>query len=338
MTRIQKIAAGAVALVAVSGAGAAVAATQLRSPEEESRAVVNDAARELGVTPERLSNALKTAMKNRIDEAVEDGRLTQEQGNELKRAIDEEEVPMLGPRFGFRGGPGFHEKRHFGPHLFAQLDVAAEYLGMTEAALREALEDGKTLAQVARDRNKPVDGLIDALVAEKRERINDAVEDGDLTRAQADEILGDLRSRVADTVSGRFPRFHGKPRLDFHFSGLAAAAEYLGVSESALREQLEDGKTLAQVARDRNKPVDGLVDAIVAQRKERIDEAVEDGDLTRAQGNEILEDLRSRTTDLVNGRLPRFEKPGFHRFGPFGGERPRIEPSRDRPAVIVPIY
>jgi hypothetical protein len=208
MTRTQKIAAGVVALMAVSGAGAAVAATQLRSPQERSRAVVNDAARELGVTPERLSNALKTAMKNRIDGDVQAGRLTQEQGNRLKQAIDEQDVPMLGP--GLRGGPhfgpGFHRKGHFGPRHFAKLEVAAKYLGMTQAALRDALEDGKTLAQVARDRDKSVDGLIDALVAEKRERINDAVEDGHLTRAQADEILEDLRTRVTDMVNGRFPR------------------------------------------------------------------------------------------------------------------------------------
>ncbi|MGH2931836.1 MAG: hypothetical protein ACRDKK_03145, partial [Gaiellaceae bacterium] len=77
MTRIQKIAVGAVLALAVSGAGAAVAATKLRSPEQESRAVLNDVAGQLGVTPERLSNAFKTALKNRIDQAVKDGHLTQ---------------------------------------------------------------------------------------------------------------------------------------------------------------------------------------------------------------------------------------------------------------------
>jgi polyhydroxyalkanoate synthesis regulator phasin len=214
MTRIQKIAAGIVGLMAISGAGAAVAATQLRSPQEESRAVVNDAARELGVSPEQLSNALKTAMKNRIDEAVRDGRLTQEQGNRLKQSIDEQEVPMLGPGV----GRGFH--RHFGgphrgPFHVGKLEAAAEYLGMTQAALREALQDGKTLAQVARDRNKSVDGLIDALVAEKRERINQAVEDGHLTRGQANRVLQDVRSRVTDLVNGRMPRFERRPGFRF---------------------------------------------------------------------------------------------------------------------------
>jgi polyhydroxyalkanoate synthesis regulator phasin len=214
MTRIQKIAAGIVGLMAISVAGAAVAATQLRSPQDESRAVVNDAARELGVTPERLTNALKTAMKNRIDEAVRDGRLTQEQGNRLKQSIDEQEVPMLGPGFG-RGFQRHFGGPHRGPHMGGKLEAAAQYLGMTQAALRQALEDGKTLAQVARDRNKSVDGLIDALVAEKRERINQAVEDGHLTRAQANRIMQGIRGRVTDMVNGRMPRFERRPGFRF---------------------------------------------------------------------------------------------------------------------------
>lgn len=202
MTRIQKLVAGGVVLLAIGGGGAAVAATKLGSPEQESRAVVNDAARQLGVSPERLTNALKTAMKNRIDEAVKAGRLSEEEANRLKAGIDRRGVPML--------GPGFHRERHFGFHHH-KLDAAAKYLGMTEAAIRNALEDGKTLAQLARDRNKTVDGLVDALVAESRKRIDQAVEDGRLTRAEANEFVEGLRARTTDLVNGRFPRHRRGP-------------------------------------------------------------------------------------------------------------------------------
>jgi hypothetical protein len=65
-----KIVAGAVAAAAIAGGGAAVGATQLRSPSEESQAVVNDAAAQLGVQPQALSNALKKALENRVDAAV----------------------------------------------------------------------------------------------------------------------------------------------------------------------------------------------------------------------------------------------------------------------------
>ena len=205
MTRIQKIAVGAVLALAVSGAGAAVAATQLRSPEQESRAVLNDVANQLGVSPQRLTDAFKTAMKNRIDQAVEDGRLTQAEANRMKAAIDRESVPML--------GPGFRKERHFGGGRHG-LEEAAKFLGMTEAALRTQLQNGKTLAQVARDRNKSVDGLVNALVAEKRARIEQKVEDGQLTQAQANELLARMKERVTDMVNGRFG-----PRHEHRFGG-----------------------------------------------------------------------------------------------------------------------
>jgi hypothetical protein len=205
MTRIQKIAVGALALVTVGGAGAAVAATKLGSPQQESQAVVNDAANQLGVTPDRLTTALKTALKNRVDAAVKAGRITKAEGDAVKARIDENAVPLLGPGRGRfeHGGPGHH-----GPGHLHGLDTSAKYLGMTRASLRTALEGGKTLAQVAKDRDKSVDGLVDALVAEKRAGIDQAVKDGKLTRAQADEFLSGLKARVTDMVNGRFaPRF-----------------------------------------------------------------------------------------------------------------------------------
>ena len=209
MTRIQKIAVGGALVLAVSGAGGAVAATKLRTPEQESRAVLNDVAGQLGVTPERLSNAFKTALKNRIDQAVKDGHMTQAEATRMKAAIDRESVPMLGPGFGFRqGGPRLHREHH-------GLEAAAKYLGMTEAALRAQLESGKTLAQVAKDRNKSVDGLVTALVAEKKARIDQAVKDGHLTRAQADELVARMKEHVTAMVNGRFERRH-----EHHFGPL----------------------------------------------------------------------------------------------------------------------
>lgn len=218
MTSIQKIAVGIVTLVAIGGAGAAVAATKLGSPQEESRAVVNDAAGQLGVTPERLTTALKTALKNRVDAAVKAGQMTKAEGDALKARINENGVPLFGPgRGGSRhGGPG-----HRGPGHVRSLDAAAKYLGMTEASLRTALEGGKTLAQVAKDRDKSVDGLVDALVADKRGQIDQAVKDGKLTRAEADEFLSGLKARITDMVNGRFAPHAGR---GFRGGGDEAAA------------------------------------------------------------------------------------------------------------------
>ena len=201
-----KIAAGAVAAFAVAGGGAAVAATQAWSPHEESQAVIDDAAGQLGIEPSELSDALKEALENRVDQAVEDGRLTKEQADALKERIESGDVPLV---FGGFGGPGFGHG-HFGH--FADLDAAATYLGLTEAELRAELQDGKTLAEIAKAEGKSVDGLIQALVKAANERITDAVADGKLTQAQANELEEDLEERITDLVNGKLrgpgPGFH----------------------------------------------------------------------------------------------------------------------------------
>jgi hypothetical protein len=190
---MRKIAVGGAALAATVGAGGAIAATQL-NPKQESQAVVNDAAEQLGVEPSELREALEDALANRVDKAVEAGRLTEEQGAELKERIESGDVPLVG-----LGGPGFgHRVHHVG-----DLDAAASYLGMTEANLMAALEGGKTLAQIAEDRGKSVDGLVNALVDEAEAELAAAVDAGQLTDAQRDSMLSGLKERITRLVNER---------------------------------------------------------------------------------------------------------------------------------------
>jgi AraC-like DNA-binding protein len=333
----RKIVVTAVAGVAVVGAGGAIAADKLSSPKEDSQAVLDDAAQQLGVQPSELSAALKKALSNRVDEAVKDGRLTKAEADAIKARINAGELPLFGVS---RGGPGF---KHFGrgpmglPGPGHFLSTAADYLGLTQAQLRTQLNSGKTLAQIATDRNKSVDGLVDKLVAAKKERIEEAVKDGELTRAQANEIEADLRKAVTDFVNNGRLDFRGGrlgpvPFGSFgHEHVLSTAADYLGLTQAQLRTQLNGGKTLAQIAKDRNKSVEGLVDKLVAAKKARIEAAVKDGRLTRAEANRIEADLKEQVTDFVNnGKLEfhfrklRGDGPGFREFrdGPDSGRVP----------------
>jgi Skp family chaperone for outer membrane proteins len=200
-TRIKVIAGAVAAVVAAIAVGAtgAIAASRVLSSTDESKAVIDDAAAQLGVESSELSDALEQALKNRVDEAVEAGRLTEEQGDAMKERIDSGEVPLVG---GF-GHKGFgHKGLGFGRGHFGGLTAAATYLGFSEAELRTQLADGKTLAEVARAEGKSVDGLVDAMVKDAEARVDQAVADGKLTEDQATAAKERVTERVTALVNG----------------------------------------------------------------------------------------------------------------------------------------
>jgi hypothetical protein len=222
----KKLVAGVAALAVVVGGGAAIAATGTLSPKQESQAVVNDAANQLGVQPSELTAALKQALKNRVDAAVAAGRLTKAQGQAMKERIDAGEVPL----FGFGPGPGGPRGLH---HVHVGLDAAASYLDMSQATLHSALENGKTLAEVAKDKGKSVDGLVAAMVSEEKAELAAAVKAGRLTQAQSNSIQADLQSRVTDLVNGKLPAPPDRGGPGFGFGPPPAVAPSSSSSSSA---------------------------------------------------------------------------------------------------------
>jgi hypothetical protein len=214
----------------------------------------------------------------------------------------------FGGRDGFRGGP-----LHGGDDLAA----AASYLGITQDDLVTQLGSGKTLRQIANATNgKSAAGLIDALVAQEKTELAQAVSDGRLTQTQADEVEQSLKQRVTDRVDHTRPVHgpggpgfggHGRSRGD----DLAAAATYLGLTQDALLADLEGGKTLAQVAdATSGKSKAGLVAALVAHEKAELAQAVQNGRLTQAQADQAAQALEQRVTSIVDGTFPP------HRDGP----------------------
>src|SRR4051812_42490624 len=333
--RNWKVGAAVVVGAVFVGAGGAVAAGRLISPGERSQAVVSDAAKQLGVEPAKLTSALKKALENQVDADVAAGRITKEHGEAMKKRIEAGDYPLLdvGPRGGFGHG-GFRAHVEFGG-----LDAAATYLGVTEEQLRTELAGGKSLADVAKAKGKPVDGLVDALVADANKKIAAAVTAGRLSKADADRLTASLKEHVTALVNGAVgPR--GGPGFGFGhghgvhiFGGLDAAASYLGVTEEQLRTELVGGKTLADVAKAKGKSVDGLVTALTADMKKRLADAVAAGRITKADADEALAEIRQRVTDRVNGVGPGGMR-GFRHGGPDFSGPPPVGPAFGGPPPV----
>jgi hypothetical protein len=190
----RKIIAGSAAALAVAGGGAAIAASKFQSPSETSKAIVDDAAQQLGIPSSKLSDALKKALEDQVDAAVADGRITKAEGDAMKARIEADDFPIFGH------GPGMGFERHlFMPGEL--LSTASSYLGVSESSLQSQLESGKTLGQIAdATSGKSAAGLIDALVAAEEKEHPDASE-------------SKLRELFTNLVNGTMP---GPPKFFHH--------------------------------------------------------------------------------------------------------------------------
>jgi hypothetical protein len=202
MTQIVVI--GVFAVLLAIGAGAAVAGGGLG----DQQTFMNDVAKRLNVTPEQLKAALKGASEDRIDAAVAAGKITKEQGDAMKQRAAQGGLPLFGG--GHHGGFG-----HRGPMSMA---AVASYLGVTEAELHTQLESGKTLAQIAKDKGKTVDGLKKAITDGVKTRLDAGVKAGTITQAQADAMLTQMTAHLDDMVNGAGP-MHGDGDGDHGFGG-----------------------------------------------------------------------------------------------------------------------
>lgn len=185
-------------------------------------------------------------------------------------------------------------------HRGEGLAAAAKALGMSEADLRTALANGKSIAEVAADKNVDVQTVIDALVADAKARLA--------------EIEAALPDRMTELVNRKGWGDHG-PRPVIK-EGLDKAAAVIGISTDQLTTELKAGKTIADVAAEHNVDLQKVIDALVADATAKIDQAVTDGKIDSARAAEMKSHLVERITALVNG-----EGPG-HRGG-HGGFRGR---------------
>jgi hypothetical protein len=92
-----------------------------------------------------------------------------------------------------------------GPGRGRHLEAAAAAIGIEEDALREALQNDQTIAQVAQANNVDPQTVIDALVADVSARIDEKVAEGDLTQEEADERKAELPERMTALVNGEKP-------------------------------------------------------------------------------------------------------------------------------------
>jgi hypothetical protein len=201
----------------------------------------------------------------------------------------------------------------------AGLEAVAEALGMTTSELQTALQDGKTLADLAEEKGVEIQALRDAAEAAEKtariEQIEQAVTDGDLTREQADWMIEGIQNGYgmrSGLKLGMLSFGMIKEQV-----GLTAAAEALGMTVDELSNQLWAGETLSSLAEEKGVELATVQEAIQAARvseaKVLIEQAVTEGTMTQEQADWLLKGIENGyLKDLGRGL-------GWMGFGRHGG-------------------
>jgi hypothetical protein len=160
-------------------------------------------AENLGITREELDDAITKTHLSLIDEAVEEGRITEDRADELRERVENGEPVFPGHAFKEHHGRGNGHGHGFG--LFRGLKwlagEASDILGLEEGELRQAYKDGKSLADLAEEKGISTDDLKSQILDAAKTKLDEKVADEDITQEEADAILERLTNNIDDIIN-----------------------------------------------------------------------------------------------------------------------------------------
>lgn len=123
----------------------------------------------------------------KLQPLVDDGTITNAQAEAVAEALAEGMRPHRG---------------HRGAHVFK---ATAEFLGLTGDEMRAAIQEYDTLADLAAANGSSGDALIAFLVGQVQERLDQAVADGKIDQATADEKAAEAETKITEFVNSDIP-------------------------------------------------------------------------------------------------------------------------------------
>jgi polyhydroxyalkanoate synthesis regulator phasin len=216
----------AVAAVAAQEGTPTPEATEEEEKEGPRERFLDRLAENLGISREELDSTIDETQIEMIDEAVAEGRITEERGEELKQRVED-------------GLPLFPGPRHHGPFhrvLGWLKEASAEILGLSEDDVAERVRDGESLAEIAESQGMSVDDFKAQLLEAAKADLDEKVADGDMTQDEADEKFERLSEEIDRIVNasppegGPPPHGPGGPGPGFRWHGGAPPME--GIPDS----------------------------------------------------------------------------------------------------------
>jgi hypothetical protein len=155
-----------------------------------------------GKTEDELISFIVTKRTDELKTALSDGKITQEQYDNLIENLETRVKEMVEGTPGlFKQGfrMGFKQGFRMGQNEAMFTDITT-YLNLSADTLRTELQSGKSLAQIAVAQGKTEDELISFIVTERTNDLKTLLSDGKITQEQYDNLIENLETRVKEMV------------------------------------------------------------------------------------------------------------------------------------------
>ncbi len=166
---------------------------------------LQDLASRLGVSVDTLQGDIKDTEKALIDKGVADGKITQDQANDLKTRIDNGENVQLGLIL------GNHPKGIRGV-VNDIIGEAAKVLGLQKSDVTDGLKAGTSLNDIANAHGTSTADFHTKLLAQVKSDLDARVASGGITQAQADQAYQKFSDNIDKITNGTRFNFPGLRR------------------------------------------------------------------------------------------------------------------------------
>jgi hypothetical protein len=194
-------------------------------------------------------------------------------------------------------------KRDFESRGLNVLSSAGDLLGLKPKELKAELQAGKTLKDIAAAKGIDTTKFTQDLEAALTAKIDRKVQAGKINSEQATALKTKLSQRIQADIDKKWDEQKGHGFGGTGKGNIKGIHEQvqsiLGIDAATLRNELQSGKSLADIAQAKGISKETLVEKIQAAITTNLDQAVADQKITADKAAKIKENLAQRIETIV---------------------------------------
>lgn len=186
------------------------------------------------------------------------------------------------------------------------IKATADVTGITVTEVVQSLRDGQTLTEIAEAHGKSSDEVLQAFTNLATVHIDTAVQEGKLTRQQADFLLQRVTNQATQMMADEML---GEQVVKYLERGVLvvlgrATVDVTGLEPVVVLQRFRGGETLAEIAASEGKSSDEVLQAAEVIFTNRMNTAVANGRITQEEADVRLAEFTSMAERLINEPAP----------------------------------